>query len=393
MTNSPTNDDEDELHQQRLALLGMLAGGVAHDFNNVLTGILGHTAYLSTIMPATGPHRESLRAIEDGARRAASMTQQILKFTRSEDTPQHSEIELNSLLESTCNLLRGAITRQYHLILELPPADLRVRAIESHLTQIIINLVVNARDALQENGEIYVALKQQTILDNEELPLEARGAPIAPGRYATLAVTDNGCGIPEDVQRRIFEPFFSTKGVKGSGLGLAMVYQIVQELGGAIEVASKVGVGTRISVFLPLLEAAPTDRPSNTAAQEQLPGGRERILVVDDETAVRQVLSLALGRLGYHVHAAACASEALQLYRQNPGAFDLVVLDMVMPDGSGRDVFHKMRALNPRQRVLLSTAFSSEEAIRDVLSNGGKGLLRKPFLMEELAHKVRECLE
>ena len=115
--------------------------------------------------------------------------------------------------------------------------------------------------------------------------------------------------------------------------------------------------------------------------------------MVDDETAVRQVLSLALGRLGYHVHAAACASEALQLYRQNPGAFDLVVLDMVMPDGSGRDVFHKMRALNPRQRVLLSTAFSSEEAIKDVLSNGGKGLLRKPFLMEELAHKVRECLE
>ncbi|WKZ56941.1 MAG: response regulator [Bdellovibrionota bacterium] len=382
----------DNFHAQRLETLGLLAGGIAHDFNNVLAGILGHISYLKTILPAQGPHIESLRTIEDGSKKASQMTQQILKFSKME-SGEVGPVDLNDLVQRTVSLLRRAISPEYNIETQLCTQKLTVLAAEAKLAQILANLMINARDALPTNGTIRVEVVRVT--DPAELDQAFVAHERGAASYARLTVTDNGHGMSQEVRERIFEPYFSTKSDQGTGLGLTTVLSIVRELGGAISVHSEQNKGTRIAVYLPDAEGAETIKGEAAVLDSGvIVGGREEcVLVVDDEYPVRNVIALGLTHLGYKVISASSGIEGIELYRANSGKVALVLLDMLMPSLSGHDVYFKLRGLDPKARVLLMSGYSSEELVDDVLRNGGMGFLQKPFSIEELSRQVRRCID
>lgn len=386
------NESLKSFHAQRLETLGLLASGVAHDFNNVLTGILGHITYLKTILPGKGAHSESLLAIEEGAKRASSLTQQILSFSKLDVAERLVRINLCDLVARTCSLLRRAISPEFKLEHSAPAQSVPVLAVEGKLAQVVVNLVINSRDALKPGGKIEVRVEEcrdcselQRVLGSSELPCAS---------YVILIVRDNGHGMPGEVMERIFEPYFSTKKDKGTGLGLATVASIVRALGGAIEVKSEVNVGTETRVFLPVIEGDMQEEETvRQAAQHKLETGNENILVIDDEYAVRNVLSLSLQHLGYTVAVACSGSEALEKYGGGQRDIDLVILDMLMPHLSGEQVFFQLKRQNPAVKVLLISGYASEEAVANVLKNGGLDFIQKPFTIEELAKRVRDCLD
>jgi len=381
---------------QRREMLGELAGGIAHDVNNIVTGVLGHVTYLKMTMPQTGPHVDSLDAIEEGGNRSAQLMRQILSFLKNDNSVKPTKLDLAGVVESTCNLLRGAISKKIKLIYEIPEHSIFVSGIEGHLSQILVNLVINSRDAIKDVGEIRVVLKELETSEVIEPAGEIRGSEQLKGKYACISVIDNGQGISGDILPKVFEPYFSTKRERGTGLGLSTVKDLVERMGGVIEISSKSGIGTKIAVYLPTLEEVATVQvipQRNDGAQKPgLQRGSERILVVDDEQSVRNVLGLSLRRLGYEVELAASGSEAISKYIAAGSAYDLVILDMVMPELSGREVFFRLKDIDPGVRVLICSGFASEQAISDILDNGGKGLIQKPFDVEFLAQKIRECL-
>lgn len=388
-----SKDESKNFHTQRLETLGMLAGGVAHDFNNILTGILGHITYLKTILPQTGPHVESITAIEDGARRASNMTQQILDFSRLEVSDKTKPTDLGALVGRTCNLLRGAISPRFEMTWHLPSDQLSALVEESRMAQVVINLVINSRDAIQPGGHIDIALDQEKDID--AVSDAFGGSELLSRHYARLTVMDDGQGIPEKVLSRIFEPYFTTKEDRGTGLGLSTVRSIVRLFGGAIRVSSTEQKGTRVDVFLPLFQepSREADKPkqSPTEVRNGLVGGNESILIIDDEYPVRNVLSVSLEHLGYTVTAVASGPEALALFKDDPEAYDLVLLDMLMPQMSGKEVFCELKKINPNIKVLAISGFTSEESIRFILENGGEGFVQKPFTIEDLSQRVRAC--
>ena len=387
ISGSPAVVGTQGLHLQRIETLGILAGGIAHDINNILTGILGHASYLLAVLPTTGAHVESLQAIEDGAKRSAQMTRQIVNFAKAEEIDTVDQVDLTKLVESACNLLRGAISREYKLSYEVPRRAVIVSGVEGQLSQVLINLVINARDALFPNGEIKVNLREVSCEEDSKVA-EVIGSER--GRYASLCVVDNGAGIPSELIDKIFEPYFSTKKSKGTGLGLATVKKIIASHGGAIKVYSKVGVGTKLFVYLPL--ASSISQPeARGKTQQDLPRGSEKILVIDDEDAVRNVLALGLERLGYTVELASSGTQGIQKFRLS--TFNLVILDMVMPDMSGRDVFFELVKISPNLRVLVCSAYSSDDAVQAILSHPHSAFIQKPFSVEDLAHVVRDCLD
>lgn len=385
------------LHAQRLETLGMLSGGMAHDFNNILTGILGHITYLKTILPGQGRHWQSLAAIEEGARKASLLTHEILNFSKIDQSERPQSIELGDLIQRTCNLLRGAISPEYELSFSIPDSPTRVLSVEGKLAQVLINLVMNARDAISSGG--YIRVELDRCEETATLQRVFKGSDLSSRVYARLAVSDNGSGISADVLTRVFEPYFSTKKDKGTGLGLAIVDMIVRQYAGAIDIHSRVGEGTTISIYLPIVEeqhgAQPGvgEQPEPTrGGARRLQGGSERILIVDDEYPVRNVLCLSLEHLGYSVEIAGSGAEALEKYL-TPGSFDLVILDMLMPNISGDQLFFRLRAIDPELRVLVISGYSSEQAVSRILENGGLGFVQKPFTIDELARRVRECLD
>lgn len=377
-----------DFHVQRLETLGLLAGGVAHDFNNLLTGILGHISYLKTILPKSGAHVESLSAIENGARKSSLITQQILNFSKTDLTDEPAVLDLCQVIPRTCALLRGAISPEYNLRFKVSDTPVNILGIESRLAQIIVNLVINARDAIGSGGFIEVSTD---VTDDLARVQEAfLGRELAAKRYARLTVLDNGHGMTQEVQKKIFTPFFTTKKGKGTGLGLALVASIVQSLGGCIDISSQENVGTSLSLFIPLYEGE--KEAVRERGREELVGGEERILVIDDESPVRNVLSMSLQHLGYTVETAASGDEGLEKFRENEGAFDLVILDMLMPKLSGDQVFVELQKLRSDVNVLIVSGFSSEEAVKRMLAHGGRDFMQKPFTIQELSRKVRECL-
>ena len=373
-------------HAQRLETLGILAGGVAHDFNNILAGVLGHISYLKNILPASGDHIESLSAIEEGGKKASLLTQQILNFSRLDPNEKPTRTDLCEVARKTCILLRGAISPQFTINRRIPVEPIVILGSEGRLAQILVNLVINSRDALRPNGTMSVLVDRVT--DRDELSKVFSGGDLSSTSFALLQVDDDGSGMSPEVLARIFEPYFSTKQNRGTGLGLSTVRSIVQEFGGAIDVKSELGRGTSVRVYLPELvaeEKTLTARGGEVSIQR----GSERILVVDDEAPVRNILKMSLEHLGYSVAVAASGPEALEVCSNQH--FDLVLLDMVMPEMGGEIVFEKLQEISPGLRVLIISGFAAESAIRKVLSGGGKGFLQKPFTIEELSRTVRRC--
>ncbi len=376
-----------DLHLQRLQTLGLLAGGIAHDFNNILTGIMGHITYLKAILPQSGPHAQSLVAIEDGSKKASALIQRILSFSKMEASEKLTVVDLNSLVLSSANLLRGAISPEYTIFTDVPNETVAVLGVEAHLSQILINLVINARDAISGQGEIRIILEPCN--DKSRLKAAYADRELAHPEYLRLAVSDNGHGIPEELHSKIFEPYFSTKNSKGTGLGLSIVREIVALYGGGIQLESKIDHGTTLSIYFPR-HAEPTKVAKKE--REQLVGGTESILIVDDEAPVRNVISLSLKHLGYQVTAVASGKEALDCFAEKGVAFDLVIMDMLMPNISGEELFFKIRNIHPDINVLLISGFTSEESIKRVMEGGGRGFIQKPFTIDDLARKVRDCL-
>lgn len=383
-----------DFHNQRIETLGMLAGGVAHDFNNILAGILGHVTYLKTILPGQGPHIESLTAIEEGGKKASLVTQQILNFSRLDPEQKPTRVDLCEAVRKTCLLLRGAISPLYPLEQEYISEPALVLATEGSIAQIVVNLAMNARDAYSSPAPVKIRVRGDVPQEEVDSAFGEEEAP--PGRFYALEVIDTGHGMSSDVLERIFEPYFTTKRNKGTGLGLSTVRALVRLYGGAITVDSVVGEGTKVAVLLPRFTAPGAESKGDGSGARSLPGGRESVLVVDDEHPVRNVLCVSLRHLGYNVEVASSGAEALDKFaakEQLGTPYDLVLLDMLMPQIPGEKVFSKMRSISPQCRVLIISGYSSEEAIRRMLSQGKVDFLQKPFTIEQLALKVRSCLE
>ncbi|RMG44354.1 MAG: response regulator [Candidatus Dadabacteria bacterium] len=388
-----TASGHDSFHSERLETLGMLAGGIAHDFNNVLAGILGHITYLKTVLPATGAHTESLSAIEDGARKASLMTQRILNFSKLEAEEKATQIELVELMSKTCKLLKGAISPRYQFRFNCELEKLYVVGVEAKLAQVLVNLVVNARDAIKESGSIDVVLEK--IDDPNQLDEVFAGQDLSASAYARIRVIDTGEGIAKEDLKRVFDRYYSTKKDKGTGLGLSTVKEIVQSHGGTVSVESIPGQGTTFEVYLPL-SGADHEIPVVKSEEKKdgvLVGGGERILVVDDEYPVRNVLSVSLQHLGYQVDVAANGEEALELVRSEGRIYDLIIVDMLMPKLSGEGLFYELKKHFDNLPVLLISGFTSEESVQRILKDGGKGFLQKPFTIDELSRAVRESLD
>ncbi len=377
-------------HRQRIETLGLIAGGVAHDFNNVLTGILGHVAFLKHVLPAQHQALESVGAIEEGALKAAGLTQQILSFSRLEASEQLTKVDVGSVMSSVVVLLKSAIPADISLSILSGSSPFRVLASEVNIAQILINLIINARDAITGRGKVEISLHPTV---EENTVVEFLGNEPASSNYGVIEVRDTGSGMSEHVKARLFEPYFTTKSAAGTGLGLATVNSIVKHLGGAVQVESEVGLGTVFRIMLPLVIEDQLESAEQVQSEDHASKGQgEMILIIDDEDAVRNVLGLSLAHLGYNVDTASSGREGLEKFQAAHGAVRLVILDLLMPGLSGEDVFYRLREMQPDVRVLIVSGFSSAHVVERLLEEGGSDFIQKPFSIEVLSEKVRGCL-
>lgn len=380
---------ESQLRQtQKMEAIGTLAGGVAHDFNNLLTAING---YADLLLDALGEQHElagEVREIRAAGERAAALTRQLLLFSR-QDVVQPRKLDLNALVRNLGRMLTRLIGEHIEYEAHLGEERLEVRADPGQIEQILLNLVVNARDAMESGGRLDIRT-ERVQLDPGDLAVEEQ---LTPGPYARLSVTDTGCGMSEETQSRIFEPFFTTKEVgKGTGLGLSTLYGIVRQCRGAIRVRSRVGEGSTFEVLLPLVGEG-TETPDEPDRSRPLPGGHETILFVEDERVVREVGSRMLRQHGYQVIEAADGSEALEVARQLKGRIDLVVSDVVMPRMTGRALASRLLELYPELRVLFVSGYTERAAGENLPMAENLPYLQKPYSPVSLTAKVREVLD
>ncbi|GIW52088.1 MAG: hypothetical protein KatS3mg081_1443 [Gemmatimonadales bacterium] len=380
--------EEQFLQAQKMEAVGRLAGGVAHDFNNLLTVILGNAELWESNSQLPAEAREAFREIRESAERAASLTRQLLAFSRRQ-VMQLRELDLNEVVTGMARMLRRIIGEDIDLGLELGADRLPIRADPAMLEQVLLNLAVNARDAMPQGG----ALRIETALADLSEPQAELDEP-PQGRYALLRVTDTGTGIPPEYLPRIFEPFFTTKEAgKGTGLGLATVYGVVRQHGGTVRVRSRVGQGTTFEIFLPLRKESVTA----AGAEEVRPrpkGGSETVLLVEDDPDVRSTVRTILERSGYRVLAASNGAEARGLWKERGAEIDLVITDLVMPGGmSGLELAQGLRSDRPGLKVLYVSGYSADFAGRKIELGPGERFLQKPFTLHSLLEAVRGALD
>ncbi len=384
-----TRDKEIEnqlLHSQKMESIGTLAGGVAHDFNNLLTTMLGNAELLKREVMENESAMAKLAQIEKSGRRAAELTGSLLAFSRRNPTI-FRVVRLNDLIEETLSILRSSIPATIEIKIK-PDANLPyVEADPTQIEQVLINLALNARDAVPSNGKIVLA----TYASRDPQSLHDPEAPM----YAVLEVADNGMGIPQENLHRVFEPFYTTKEVgKGTGLGLAMVYGIVKKHGGFIEVKSAPGMGSRFSVFIPTTKKQPTPYQAGGPPEQTLLGRTNySFLIVDDEPDLREFCIAALGDFCGRIVTAENGIEALRLFERDPHAFDLVLLDLTMPRMNGADCYRRMSEINPAVRVLISSGYSLDEGGKSLITHGPVGFLPKPYSVDQLIKAVSVALK
>ncbi len=372
---------------QKLEALGQLAGGIAHDFNNLLTAILGHAEFLKQDPGLSDSGREDIQQIEAAASRAAELTRQLLAFGRRQ-VLEPRPILLNEVVSDTMRMLGRVVGENIELKVALQPDLDLTLADPGQVAQILINLVVNARDAMGEHGLLTIETRNVAV----EAFAFAQSLDAPPGSYVTLAVTDNGCGIAPEHQPRIFEPFFTTKGPgQGTGLGLSTVYGIVAQTGGSISVYSEPGRGSTFCVYFRRLDE-PADPPAPAPRSTERLQGAETVLVVEDQDAVRDFAVRALRQYGYTVLSAGRAQEALLLAAEHPGRIDVVLADVIMPRTSGPGLIGELRKLQPATRVVFMSGFSENALGHHGVLESTQPFLQKPFSPETLARKIREAL-
>ena len=372
---------------QKVEAIGRLSGGIAHDFNNILGVIIGYTEALQKRMQPENTFRAAIDEIQCAAKRAASLTQQLLAFSRKQ-VLEPKILDLNAVVRDMEKMLGSLMGEHIELVLALPDSFGLVKADRTQLEQVILNLSVNARDAMPEGGKLIIETSQ---VDMDEAN-PARPAHIRPGSYLLLKVTDTGCGMTREVQARMFEPFFTTKEKgKGTGLGLATVYGVVTQSGGYILVNSEQGKGTAFEIYLPLIEA-----PAEIAQESRPPIKRPRkneatVLLVEDERALRKLTRDVLQEAGYTVHEAADATQALEIAKKSR-AIDLLLTDVVMPGMSGRALSNALAISHPDTRILFMSGYMDAEMVKQGVPDAGMAILHKPFTREELIRRVEEAL-
>jgi two-component system cell cycle sensor histidine kinase/response regulator CckA len=379
---------EEQLRQaQKMEAVGRLAGGVAHDFNNVLSVILSYAEVLLADFKAADPARSDIEQIQGAALRAAGLTRQLLMFSRQQ-VADPRVVDLNEILLGLDKMLGRILGEDVDLVMLPPKSQGRVKVDPTHIEQLILNLVVNARDAMPKGGQLTLETANVDLDDDY-----ARAhLPAKPGRYVMLAVTDTGAGMDRATQARIFEPFFTTKEKgKGTGLGLSTVFGIVQQSGGNIWVYSEIGRGTTFKVYLPRADGeleAPRHSVEPTTLQ-----GTETILLVEDEEQVRVVVLGALRRQGYHVIAAQNAGEALLLCEKHPGRIDLLLTDVVMPQLSGPELARRLAQTRPEMKVLCMSGYTDDSIVRHGVLESGVAFIQKPVTPTSLSRRIREVLD
>ena len=373
---------------QKMEAVGRLAGGIAHDFNNLLTVIMGYSQVLLTEL---GPQHSLRGKIEEtlkAGERAATLIRQLLTFS-SKQPLDPKILSLNAAVTSLESLLRRLIGEDIQLVCKLDPTNGRLRADQAQLEQVLVNLVVNARDAMPKGGTLTIDTAQVELTRSPVYHL----TPLPPGPYVRLTVSDTGCGMDRKTQSHIFEPFFTTKGEgKGSGLGLSTVYGIVTQCGGAIDVTSRVGHGTRFDLYFPSAESdILTTAPTQPLGQPQR--GTETILLVEDEPSVRMLVRDELRKLGYRVLEAKNGIEACLLATQQAGSFQLLLTDVVMPGMAGRELAQHLSVIKPDLRTLFISGYLDDVGIMAGQEEGTSSFLQKPFTPEVLARAVRNLLD
>jgi len=373
-------------HTQKMEAIGTLAGGVAHDFNNLLTGILGYSNLLKLASTPGERVYEAASVIEKAAEQAAELTRQLLGFARRGKL-QNTLLDLNAVVQEVVAFLSRTLGKSVALRQHLRGSPVLVTGDPAQIHQVMLNLALNARDAMPQGGELTF---ETDVVELQRPPGALIDAP--PGRYAQLNVIDTGCGVPPEHRSRIFEPFFTTKAPgKGTGMGLAMVYGIVKNHGGTLAVDSQAGRGATFHVYLPLA-AEEAEAPVRLLAADGLIAGSGGILVVDDEEIVRGLAAEMLARLGYDVLQAADGAEAVDVYAAQKDRIDLVIVDMVMPRMGGRECFRRLRALNPDVRAILSSGYGRDGAAQEILDDGMVGFVQKPYRIAELSAAVTAAL-
>ncbi len=379
--------EEAIIQAQKLESIGLLAGGIAHDFNNILTGILGYASLTQSMVNRGSKIYGYMEAVTKSSQRASNLTHQLLGFARK-GKYKTERLNLNNIVAELILFLRETFDRNIVIVFdaaeELPP----VEGDGNQLYQAILNLCINARDAMPAGGRLYIKTEPYALKDERTAQLYR----VPAGEYVRLSITDVGAGMPPEVKKRIFEPFYTTKGVgRGTGLGLSMVYGIVKNHGGHISVYSEVGLGTAVRVYLPRVSGIIDEgRRKNIMKGSQ---GKATILFIDDEEMVRELGRDILEAYNYKVMVAVHGSEGVKMFHEHGDAIDLVVLDMIMPEKGGRQVFSEIRAMRPGVRILLCSGYGEEQNFDELLNEGAVGFLQKPFQHSDLVAKVEEALK
>jgi len=379
--------EEQLRHSQKMEAVGRLAGGIAHDFNNLLTAIIGYTEIVLHSLDPKDARRADAEEIGRAAMRAADLTRQMLAFSRRQ-VLQPKIINLNTALEKVEPMLRRVIGEDIVMTITGRAANPFVRVDRGQVEQVVMNLVVNARDAMPQGGRLTVETAD-VVLDEASV---ADQPDARPGSYVMLSVSDSGVGMTPDVRARIFEPYFTTKDVgKGTGLGLSTAYGIVRQSDGHISVSSELGLGTTFRIYLPLADAP--ESVAGEAGTEKLAEGTEHVLLVEDDASVRRLSKELLTRLGYSVTEAASGRAGLALGSDDTRHFDLALCDVILGDMSGPAVAEALRALRPSIRVLYMSGYTDEAIVKTGVLDEGKPFLQKPFTPQQLARKIRDVLD
>ncbi len=379
---------EKQLRQsQKMEAIGTLAGGIAHDFNNILSIILGNTELAKAVVPEWNEARENLEKILTASNRAKELINQLLSFTRQTEY-ERKPLELKSIITESLKLLRASLPSNIVMRQDVPQASLTVRGDSTQIHQIMMNLCTNAAHAMEENGGVLeVKLETATVVSGT-----VGNTDLEPGPYVVIRVADTGHGIDPAIRDRIFDPYFTTKEPgKGTGMGLAVVHGIVKNHGGAIEIFSRPNVKTEFQVYLPIVRAEETQPES--VVTTAMPTGGERILLVDDEAMIVDIVTQMLVKLGYEVEASTDSRNALDMFRQDPERYDVVLTDMTMPHLTGKQLAEQLQDIKPGIPIILCSGFNENMDRADALELGIAEFAMKPLGIHQLAQIIRKAID
>jgi PAS domain S-box-containing protein len=374
-------------HSQKMESLGSLAGGIAHDFNNLIGIIVGYCELATDSMEAEHPARNYLAQIDAAGQRASSLVQQILTFARKKPVSL-KPLQFNDTIVSIVSMLRETLPKTVEIRVELDPTVPRVQADSSQISQILMNLCLNARDAMDSAGTITLSTR---LTPGGETPANIHNSGNTP--YVLLSVSDTGAGMTEEVLGSIFEPFFTTKKRgSGSGLGLAVVHGIVTSHHGHIEVSSKPDAGTRFDLYFPVSKESGAEMPRTNVREDSADGRGETILVVEDEPNILQMTSLSLRRKGYHVITASDGAEALSVYEESKNEISLIFLDLGLPKIDGAEVAERIKGSNPDAKIILASGYLERDQQGKLKTNAADDFMQKPYELKDMLRRIQTVI-